>query len=179
MAGLFAAVPFVMQKVSARRAVVALTAITLIMIPTAWFRLVTFSHPLMLWDDAARLAPDKIDRPGVERIYYNRGQALFRLAHYQQAIEDYNKALAIYPGYSYAYNGRGAAYLELKEYQQAMNDFNKTIALNPRYFPPYIGRGFIYEKLNNPDAARGNYKISCSMGSAQGCRQFKEISGMP
>lgn len=179
MIGLFAAMPFVLQKVPAKRAVVALTVITLIMIPTAWFRLVTFSHPLLLWDDAARLVVDKTNRPGVERIYYNRGQTLFRLAHFQQAIEDYDKALAVYPGYSYAYNGRGAAYLELKKYQQAMNDFNKAIELNPRYFPPFIGKGLTYEKLNNLDAARWNYKISCLMGSAQGCRQFKELPSAP
>jgi len=177
MMGLFAAVPLMTQKVSAKRSTVALIVITLIMVPTAWFRLVTFSHPLLLWDDAARLVTDKTNRPGVERIYYNRGQTLFGLAHYQQAIEDYDKSLAISPENYYSYNGRGAAYIELKEYQLAMNDFNKVIELNPRFPPPYIGRGLIYERLNNHDAARENYKISCLMGSPQGCRQFKELSG--
>ncbi|MFJ2989260.1 tetratricopeptide repeat protein [Collimonas sp. NPDC087041] len=177
--GLFSAMPFVVQKVPAKHAAIALIAIALVMIPTAWFRLITFSHPLLLWDDAARLVEDKTDRPGVERIYYNRGQTLFRLAHYEQAIKDYDKALSVYPEYSYAYNGRGAAYLELKQYQRAMSDFDKTIELNPRYFPPFIGRGLVYEKLNNLNAARWNYRISCLMGSAQGCRQFKELSNPP
>ena len=174
--GLLAAMPFLFQKLPAKRAAAILMTIALVMIPATWVRLTTFSHPLLLWDDAARLVENKEDHPGVERIYHNRGIMLFRLKLYQQAIEDYSKAITIHPEYSYAYNDRGAAYLEIKKYAQALNDFNKAIELNPKYYRPYLGRALTYEAFNNLDAARSDYNEICLMGVAQGCQKFKDIS---
>lgn len=178
MAGFFAALPFLVQKLPAKGAAAALTAIALVMLPAAWLRLTTFSHPLLLWDDAARLVENKEARPGVERIYHNRGIMFSRLKLYPQAIADYSKAISIYPEYSFAYNDRGAAYLETRKYPQAMNDFTKAIELNPQYFRPYLGRALLYEALNNLAAARLDYKESCLRGGAQGCQKFKELSSV-
>lgn len=172
MAGLFAAMPFLLQKLPAKRAVAVLIAVVLVMIPATWIRLTTFSHPLLLWDDAARLLENKENRPGVERIYYNRGLMLSNVKLYPQAIEDYSKAISIYPQYSYAYNDRGAAYLEMKNYPQALNDFTRAIALNPQSYRSYLGRAQVYEALNNSDAARLDYRESCLKGATQGCQKF-------
>jgi hypothetical protein len=173
MAGLFAGMPFLVHKLSAKRAAAILTVVVLFMMPATWIRLTTFSHPLQLWSDAARLLENKEDRPGMERIYYNRGNELGRLKHYQDAINDYDRAIAIYPEYSYAYINRGAAYFEIREYNQALLDFTKAIELNPRYYQPYLGRAQIYEVSNNMDAARLNYKESCLRGGQLGCDKSK------
>lgn len=173
MIGFFAAIPFLVQKLPAKRAAVILMAITFVMVPLTWFRLTTFSHPLLLWDDAARLVENKDDRPGVERIYHNRGIMLSRLKMYPQAIEDYSKAITIYPEYSYAYNDRGAAYLETKKYSQALNDFTKAIELNPKYYRPYLGRAKVYETLKNHESAHRDYQKICLMGIELGCQKIK------
>jgi tetratricopeptide (TPR) repeat protein len=175
MAGWFAVLPFFLQKWPARRATAALVAIVLLMMPMTWNRLSTFSHPLLLWDDAASLLGSKQDRPGVERIYHNRGIAFAGLKLYPRAIEDYSKAIALYPDYSYAYHDRGAAYFYSKQYRQAVEDFGRAIALKPDNDLSYLGRGMAYEALGDPGAARLDYQKICLRGFAQGCGKFSEL----
>lgn len=176
MVCLFVAMPFLFQKLSAKRTVAILMAIALVMIPATWTRLSTFSHPLLLWDDAARLVKNKQNRPGVERIYLNRGGMLFKLERYHEAILDYNKAIAINPEYVYAYTNRGLTYTEIKKYPQALGDFTKSIELNPQSHIPYLGKAVVYEELNDMSEARSQYKASCLRGFRQGCRKFKDMS---
>lgn len=176
MAGFLAAMPFLVQKLSAKHAAMILTAVVLVMVPTTWTRLSTFSHPLLLWDDAARLVEQKGNRPGLERIYYNRGNAFFDLKLNQEAIADFSKAIAVYPEYSYAYLNRGVVYLQTGKYTQSMSDLTRAIELNPQDVRPYLGRGMVYEALNNFDAARRDYEVICSSGIERGCQKLREVS---
>jgi hypothetical protein len=176
MVGAFAAMPFLFQRMPAKRAAILLTIFALIMIPLSWARLKTFSHPLLLWDDAAHLIEGKEARPGVERIYNNRGVAWTHLMHFTEAIEDYNKSIAINPEYSRAYNNRGWTYMELKQYPQALADLNKAITLSPQASRSYLGRGLVYEALGNLVAARKDFEASCLMGSPQGCQKSGAFS---
>lgn len=175
MAGAFAAMPLIFQKVAAKRAIIILTAVAVLMIPLTWVRLTTFSHSLLLWDDAARLVKNKDDRPGVERIYHNRGHALFLAKLYALAEEDLSKAIAINPGNGSSYSVRGTIYLETHRYSEALNDFDKAIKLLPSH-QVYLGRARVYEALSNPDAARKDYEASCLKGSAKGCARVKSFS---
>lgn len=165
----FAAAPFFLQRLSAKRAVWVLTFIALLMVPLSWGRLTTFSHPLLLWDDAARLLKDKEIRPGAERIYHNRGIEYAQLKMYPDAILDYEKALSIFPEYSYAYNDRGAAFFETGKYQEALKDFERASELNPKYTRPYLGMARSNEALGNQQAARENYEELCARGISLGC----------
>lgn len=176
MPGTLAALPFLFQQTSAKRAALVLTALTLVMIPVTWERLKTFSSPFLLWHDAARLIKDKDSRPGVERIYHNRGLELSKLRYFDKAIEDYDKAIALNPKYLLAYNDRGATYLATQKYAAALDDFNYAIALNPKFARPYLGRALAYEALNNPAAALPSYKELCSMGFVEGCAKIKPVS---
>lgn len=170
MVGIFAAAPFLLQKLSAKRAVWVMSAIVILMIPVTWGRLTTFTHPLLLWDDAARLVENKDAMPGVERIYHNRGLNFARLKMYPQALKDYDKALSIYPEYSYAYNDRGALYFATGEYKKALVDFTKAAELDSKYSKPYLGLAKTHEALGNRDAARWNYQKLCAFGVAYGCK---------
>lgn len=170
MIGLFAAAPFLLQKLSAKRAVWVMSAIVILMVPLTWARLTTFTHPLLLWDDAARLIDNKDVSPGVERIYHNRGLQFARLKMYPQAMQDYDKALAVYPDYAYAYNDRGALYFATGEYKKALVDFTKALELDSQYSKPYLGLAKTYEALGDRDAARLNYQKLCAFGVAYGCK---------
>lgn len=170
MIGIFAAAPFLLQKLSAKRAVWVMTAIAILMIPLTWERLTTFTHPLLLWDDAARLIENKDAIPGAERIYHNRGLNFARLKMYPQALKDYDKALLIYPEYPYAYNDRGALYFATGEYKKALIDFTKAAELDNQYAKPYLGLAKTYEAIGELDAARLNYKKLCAFGVAYGCK---------
>lgn len=161
--------PFLIQKIQPKKAILLLSLALLCMLPLTLQRLVTFSHPLLLWDDAARLVVGKENRPGVERIYHNRGLAYLQQKQYKLAIVDFNKAIEIWPKYSFVYNDRGAAYLALQDYQAAMNDFDQSIKINPSYFRPYLGRAYIFELMGRHDQAKDNYVVACSLGMAAAC----------
>ncbi|OGB23138.1 MAG: hypothetical protein A3I66_09040 [Burkholderiales bacterium RIFCSPLOWO2_02_FULL_57_36] len=176
MPGAFAAMAFLFHKTPARRTAVILAALVLVMIPATWARLDTFSSPFLLWNDAARLIKGKDNRPGVDRVYHNRGLELFKLGYSDLAIDDFNKAISLNPGHILVYNDRGAIYLAEKKYEQALADFNKALEINPKFWRPYLGRALTYEGLGNASAALADYKMLCSIGYNVGCKKLEPVS---
>jgi tetratricopeptide (TPR) repeat protein len=83
------------------------------------------------------------------QIYTDRGWVYLHLRENEQAIRDFNSALALHPEYARAYGRRGLAYRFLKDYQQAMSDFDRAIELNPQDTWTYERRGRMYRKLGN------------------------------
>lgn len=162
MAGAFAALPFICQKLSPKQSIWVLLTAAFIMLPASYLKLETFSHGLLLWDDAARLVESNQEyRSGMERIFYNRGNQYKRLKMYPEAISDYTKAIKL-GGEScyvvgYAYGNRGAAYLESHQYVQALSDFDKAINHKPKIFKVQLdlalaGRALAIQKINEKTA---------------------------
>lgn len=162
-------VPLALFKMRMKYALVALSLIAVLMFPLAWNRLTTFSHPLLLWDDAAKLVEGKPYLPGMERIYHNRAIELSKTKLKQEAIADYTTAIRMKPNYSYAYNDRGAAYASLGQYAEALNDFNEAIRLKPDYGLPYIGRGLMLEKAGRYEDAKKSFDMACQLGYQSAC----------
>jgi len=174
MAGAFAALPFLCQKLSAKQAAVTLTFIALVMMPLSWLRLTTFSHPLLLWDDAARRVENiEGKRLGIDRVFYNRGRELIGVKRYAEAIADLNKVIELKGLYvGYAYQNRGAAYLGSQQYLPALNDFNKAIELVPTNKAKlYLGKAHTLEGLNDSTAAMQAYKQACLLGLPTACQK--------
>lgn len=169
----FAAMPYLFRKAPAKRAALILTMLALVLVPVTWARLVTFSSPFLLWNDAARLIKNKDSRPGVARVYHNRGLEFAKMGDPQRALDDFNKAISLSPDYIFVYNDRGATYLSMHQYSQALVDFNKAIELNPKFARPYLGRALTHEGLKNPDAALADYKALCALGFVEGCAKEK------
>jgi len=76
--------------------------------------------------------------------YVDRGNAEVAQGNYQSAIEDYNRAVAIYPKYSSAYDNRG-------------NAKGLLGALNPKDEVAYVNRGTVKAALG--DAEFGEINI--------------------
>lgn len=51
--------------------------------------------------------------------------------NYQQAIENFQQAIALNPRLSYAYGGLGLAYFNQKEFEKAVEFFSKALAAKP------------------------------------------------
>lgn len=169
----FAALPFLCQKLNAKQAFVTLTFVALLMVPLSWFRLKTFSHPLLLWDDAARLVENTEEkRLGVDRIFYNRGTYLIYAKHYAEAIEDFSRAIKLKDHHEgVAYQNRGLAYLESGQYTLALNDANSGMRLVPEKSKLYLIKARALEGLNDLTAAMLAYKQSCLLGSSAACEK--------
>jgi len=67
--------------------------------------------------------------------YYDRfvsqGISCHNLGQYQQAIEEYDKAIKFKPNDAIGYGHRGNCYNNLGQYQRAIEDYDKRIELDP------------------------------------------------
>jgi len=79
--------------------------------------------------------------------YNNRGLIYYYLNRYDEAIEDYNKAIELDPNIAMGYNNRGLIYYYLNRYDEAIEDYNKAIELDPNLAMGYNNRGLIYYDL--------------------------------
>ncbi|EFK97764.1 hypothetical protein LDC_0179, partial [sediment metagenome] len=118
-------------KLRQRMVYVLLVVIPIAFFPLTWNRLMTFSHPYLLWNDALRLVKDKQGVYGLHRIYIDRAVELHRLGRYDLAIQDYTKAIAIKPKFAPGYGGRASALAEAGRLAESMPDFDKAIELHP------------------------------------------------
>ena len=82
-------------------------------------------------------------------IHNNRGDALFHLGNFTQAISDFDRAIEINPEYAEAYSNRGVAYGELGNHRQAISDYDRAIEINPKFADAYGNRGAAYGLLGN------------------------------
>ncbi|MBM2815708.1 MAG: yrrB 2 [Ignavibacteria bacterium] len=81
--------------------------------------------------------------------YHNQGNHHYQFGRYYEAIEFYNKAIAISPDLPESYNNRGLAYTNLGNFVDALTDFDIVIKLNPNNAIAYYNRGNV--KLNFKD----------------------------
>ena len=107
--------------------------------------------------------------PEVSFAYYGRGLAYYEMGRTDQALEDYNKAIALDPYYSKAYATRGFVFDKLGHLEKAMADYDKAISLSPEEAQAYNNRGVIFEKMERYDKAIEDYDkvIELDPGKAQ------------
>jgi tetratricopeptide (TPR) repeat protein len=66
-----------------------------------------------------------------EKLWYNRGFALFRLGNYQDALTAYDKVLEINNASLPALNNKGDTYFAMGRYQDAIDAYSRANALEP------------------------------------------------
>ena len=71
----------------------------------------------------------------------NMGIALKDQGKLEEAIEAYNKALAIKPDYAEAYYNMGVALKDQGKLEEAIEAYNKALAIKPDYAEAYIQHG--------------------------------------
>ena len=173
--GAFALLPLVFWKVTKGGAMLMLGIVALFMFAVSMERLSTFSHPLLLWDDAEKLVHGRSDLPGAYRIYYNRGTENIKIDRYDDAIRDLKRSIALYADLPAAYGNLGAAYLKKGEFENALQAFTQAVQRDEaKKSQPnvkhYQGRAMANEALKNWAAASEDYKISCKLGG-RGCNK--------
>jgi tetratricopeptide (TPR) repeat protein len=88
----------------------------------------------------------------------NRGILKASGGRAQQAIADFDAALARDPGLADVYVNRGAALFSAARYTEARSDFDRAIALKPENLAvAYFDRGMANEKSGDVKAAYGDY----------------------
>jgi len=83
----------------------------------------------------------------IAETHFKQGVACLKHKKYDQAIVEFNKAIAINPNYAEYYYSRGYAYAGKKQHEEAITDFTRAIELKPDYVDAYVRRGFSYAYL--------------------------------
>lgn len=174
--GIFVGVSLLFSLLPRRMAIVMTTVIASAFFAVAMERLSTMSHPLLLWNDAAKLVKDRDDLPGVYRIYYNRGAHFNKVNLDEKAIADFEKVIALEPEFTPAYGNMGASYLKLHEWEKAAEAFSQVIEIASKTgeqldMRPYYGRAIAYEAMGELAQAKLDYQVSCHLAK-KGCEKL-------
>lgn len=86
-------------------------------------------------------------------ILNDRGVAYVRLGKTREAVDDFNKAVELFPEYAATYNNRGNLLLALGLPKEALKDFNRAIALAPGYAAAYNNRAGAKMQIGKPQEA--------------------------
>ena len=90
-------------------------------------------------------------------VLNDRGVAYSRRLNYKEAIDDFNRAIQLYPEYPAVYNNRGNVLLGLGAVREAIKDFDRALLLAPGYAAAYSNRAGAYMKLGQVDQAIAGY----------------------
>jgi tetratricopeptide (TPR) repeat protein len=74
-----------------------------------------------------------------EQSYNNRGRVYFELGKFEQALADYDRALALDAKFVVALGNRGWALLKLGQRAEAERDFRAALALRSDFRPAIEG----------------------------------------
>lgn len=100
--------------------------------------------------------------------YKELGRAYLNLNSFNEAIENYSKAIRINPNYAQAYNGRALCYDQgLKDFEHALSDYNKSIELDGQSATYYFNRGAFLFENNQKKKALIDLKKADSLGYPQ------------
>ncbi len=83
---------------------------------------------------------EPVDAPG----FNQRGDRYSRNGVYEQAIDDYTRAIELDEAFAEAYFNRGVSYYDLGQYQEAITDLSQAIRLNPADDNYYSRRSLAY-----------------------------------
>ena len=97
------------------------------------------------------------DADVTDLLYTSRAFVYNELKKYDEAIEDYNKAIELAPDNAKIYDERGLIYDKLEKYDEAINDFTKAIQIAPNSSKFYRSRGSSYGALGKYDEAIGDF----------------------
>jgi len=98
--------------------------------------------------------------PGNGRSYYNRAIIFDQMNLKEEAIKDYDSALAKDPKEALAiFRNRSALYLETGKWDQALKDYDELIRIEKTDFRHYYNRAFSKVMLKDYEGAIADYRI--------------------
>jgi protein O-mannosyl-transferase len=122
-----------------------------------------WKNGLSLWSNVIEKSPEGYFP------YLNRGELLFKSGQLDEALADFDRAIAVVPSFYPLFNRLGIAYGGNGSYDKALVCFNKSLAINPNDDMAHYYRGYTYSFLNQYNRAMEDYNkaIELNQGNAQ------------
>jgi Uma2 family endonuclease/Flp pilus assembly protein TadD len=110
------------------------------------------------------LEPPEI-KPDKDDAFYNRGNLLFKLGRYEEAIDSYDKALAIQLDFYEAWYNRSIALRKLERNEEALANYDKVLEIEPDDYWTWFNRGSTLLKLGRYQEAIASYDKALEINS--------------
>lgn len=175
MPWIFLALPWLANIFSQNLQRLSLILVFIFMFFASYNRLDVLSHPLLTWYDAKILLNPVDKKLGDDRIYYNFGNELAKLEHYDEAIAEFKSAIEIRPDFAPYHTALGGMYLETSKDGAAIEEFTMAIALNPQESKSYYLRAKAYQNIGQKQLAIDDLDFVCRSGFFQACAKLNEL----
>jgi tetratricopeptide (TPR) repeat protein len=126
-------------------------------------RLVTFSNPFLLWEDAVAKLPGK-PVPWGSRTLYMLALEYVRGGKPDKAIEIAERCMAQYPDTVHCYYARGVIYYVLAQYSLALPYLSRAVELRPDSGIAHHRLGLVLERLGRFPEAKAEYGRASELG---------------
>lgn len=101
--------------------------------------------------------------PKDARKAYDQGMKLHKENRSQQALEQFNKAIELYPAYFQALTERGNLLMQHNKLVESETDFVRALQINDKYAPAYRGIGYCQIQQKQFQAAVSNLEKSFAL----------------
>lgn len=141
-------------------------------------RLVTFSDPLLLWEDAAAKLPET-PVPWGSRTLYGLGREYLYAGRPDEALATAERCVRLYPRTVQCIYARGAVRLQRREFALAADDLRGALAMEPRAGIVHHRLGLALECQGKVDAARASYRQAQSNGFDSAVFELRRLESSP
>jgi tetratricopeptide (TPR) repeat protein len=126
-------------------------------------RLVTFSSPYRLWEDAVEKLPDK-PVPWGSRTLYMLAREYVYGGQPDRAIEVAERCMAQYPDTVHCYYARGVIHYLLDQHAPALPYLSRAVELRPDSGIAHHRLGLVLERLGRIPEAKAEYGRASYLG---------------
>jgi tetratricopeptide (TPR) repeat protein len=113
---------------------------------------------------------DEDDTQLRNKIYVNKGAVLQKQNDFEQALENYSRALEINRTNPNVFIYRGNLYYKRENYDQALTDFQEVLELDPNNHVARYNLGMCYFKQGEKLSACDSFHKACEMGNKNACK---------
>jgi tetratricopeptide (TPR) repeat protein len=152
-----------LSRLPQRAAMVAGLLACALLAHVAHGRLVTFSSPLLLWQDAEAKLPE-LPVPWGSRVLYQVGREYLYAGQPRKAMDVAERCARQYPRTVHCVYMRGAIHLHQQQFELALRYFQRALELQPGVAYLHHRLGLALEGLDRLDEARVAYRRAIELG---------------
>lgn len=117
-----------------------------------------YERAILYLEEYDALTPDQLDYAWGENVYHLKGLAQRQLGRYEEAINNFTRAIESEGDYpdTYDFVYRGICYLQLGDQKQAIQDFKKAIDTYDKCSMAFYYQGVALDQMGKHQAAKAS-----------------------